>query len=104
MRTVLPGANVSSAAERRDWIFGFVRGPRMTTSGGEWTHNSAARWYVPANTGPYRLAWPANELRSSSWRKRYSSFPVRSEEHTSELQSLTNLVCRLLLEKKKKKT
>src|SRR5258706_8699806 len=29
--------------------------------------------------------------------------PVRSEEHTSELHSLTNLVCRLLLEKKKKK-
>src|SRR5258706_10855436 len=28
----------------------------------------------------------------------------RSEEHTSELQSLTNLVCRLLLEKKKKNT
>src|SRR5438046_10367565 len=28
----------------------------------------------------------------------------RSEEHTSELQSLTNLVCRLLLEKKKQKT
>src|SRR5258706_9622654 len=27
---------------------------------------------------------------------------VRSEEHTSELQSLTNLVCRLLLEKKKR--
>src|SRR5258706_5148057 len=27
--------------------------------------------------------------------------PGRSEEHTSELQSLTNLVCRLLLEKKK---
>src|SRR5258706_12482710 len=27
--------------------------------------------------------------------------PFRSEEHTSELQSLTNLVCRLLLEKKK---
>src|SRR5437016_8896828 len=29
---------------------------------------------------------------------------VRSEEHTSELQSLTNLVCRLLLEKKKNLT
>src|SRR5258706_6224834 len=29
--------------------------------------------------------------------------PDRSEEHTSELQSLTNLVCRLLLEKKKKR-
>src|SRR5258705_8268922 len=29
---------------------------------------------------------------------------VRSEEHTSELQSLRHLVCRLLLEKKKKQT
>src|SRR5438046_4841982 len=28
---------------------------------------------------------------------------IRSEEHTSELQSLTNLVCRLLLEKKNNK-
>src|SRR5438093_10112302 len=33
-------------------------------------------------------------LKLDDWRK------VRSEEHTSELQSLTNLVCRLLLEKK----
>src|SRR5256885_9944308 len=32
----------------------------------------------------------------------YARFP-RSEEHTSELQSPCNLVCRLLLEKKKKK-
>src|SRR5260221_9546828 len=31
-----------------------------------------------------------------------SAPPLRSEEHTSEVQSLTNLVCRLLLEKKKK--
>src|SRR2546422_8610634 len=30
--------------------------------------------------------------------------PVRSEEHTSELQSRLHLVCRLLLEKKKKHT
>ena len=29
--------------------------------------------------------------------------PIRSEEHTSELQSLAYLVCRLLLEKKKEK-
>src|SRR5438046_4810537 len=33
----------------------------------------------------------------------FGKFEVRSEEHTSELQSLTNLVCRLLLEKKKNK-
>src|SRR2546430_8537817 len=30
--------------------------------------------------------------------------PSRSEEHTSELQSQSNLVCRLLLEKKKKRS
>src|SRR5438093_6154705 len=34
--------------------------------------------------------------------RRAPSHATRSEEHTSELQSLTNLVCRLLLEKKKK--
>src|SRR5688572_32662504 len=32
-----------------------------------------------------------------------STNTLRSEEHTSELQSQSNLVCRLLLEKKKKK-
>src|SRR2546427_6840223 len=32
-----------------------------------------------------------------------STLLARSEEHTSELQSQSNLVCRLLLEKKKKK-
>src|SRR2546428_2868887 len=31
-------------------------------------------------------------------------FPARSEEHTSELQSRSDLVCRLLLEKKKNTT
>src|SRR5690606_39564485 len=35
--------------------------------------------------------------------KRDVLFCLRSEEHTSELQSRENLVCRLLLEKKKKK-
>src|SRR5437016_8643883 len=45
-----------------------------------------------------RAAKPASlELKGAR------TLPPRSEEHTSELQSLTNLVCRLLLEKKKKK-
>src|SRR5262249_60892766 len=40
--------------------------------------------------------------RAARKRKRAAGARVgRSEEHTSELQSLTNLVCRLLLEKKK---
>src|SRR5687767_15640477 len=35
--------------------------------------------------------------------ERSGEIAIRSEEHTSELQSLAYLVCRLLLEKKKKK-
>src|SRR5256885_13222455 len=42
--------------------------------------------------------------RKSSGRKRDIDGGERSEEHTSELQSPCNLVCRLLLEKKKKMT
>src|SRR2546427_6872934 len=44
----------------------------------------------------------ANEQTLTSSRCRLSFPVVRSEEHTSELQSQSNLVCRLLLEKKKK--
>src|SRR5262245_63193992 len=39
-------------------------------------------------------------MGNNPWRHRLTQ---RSEEHTSELQSLRHLVCRLLLEKKKKK-
>src|SRR2546430_3761598 len=38
---------------------------------------------------------------SATFQRRTSSIEPRSEEHTSELQSQSNLVCRLLLEKKK---
>src|SRR2546427_5890121 len=41
--------------------------------------------------------------RSEVHRARQHGAAIRSEEHTSELQSQSNLVCRLLLEKKKKK-
>src|SRR5256885_10727677 len=42
--------------------------------------------------------------RTTAGRNMAFSVPWRSEEHTSELQSPCNLVCRLLLEKKKKRT
>src|SRR5438045_4352936 len=47
------------------------------------------------------MAWT-----TSNWPACITLRPIacRSEEHTSELQSLRHLVCRLLLEKKKKKT
>src|SRR5687768_18223648 len=52
---------------------------------------------------------PLDNVLADRLRKRKSPIPVfvarniRSEEHTSELQSRLHLVCRLLLEKKKKK-
>src|SRR5262249_60317759 len=49
-----------------------------------------------------RLQRPCESHRRRCWVLRRAL--LRSEEHTSELQSLTNLVCRLLLEKKKKQT
>src|SRR5260370_8941102 len=45
---------------------------------------------------------PALPRRTSCPRRRRGARHGRSEEHTSELQSHLNLVCRLLLEKKKK--
>src|SRR5262249_60814736 len=53
------------------------------------------------SSSPRRSMLPAAVPRRE--RRRIGSrrtSPARSEEHTSELQSLTNLVCRLLLEKK----
>src|SRR2546427_4952565 len=47
-----------------------------------------------------RAAWLDNGPR---WMGVLFEHPDRSEEHTSELQSQSNLVCRLLLEKKKNK-
>src|SRR2546425_2033940 len=51
--------------------------------------------------------WPVERRSSRTARREGGTGPrrtvgVRSEEHTSELQSLAYLVCRLLLEKKKK--
>src|SRR5262249_61999210 len=70
------------------------------------TPGSAHPWTPPSVEGPSRTRPPpsppgrecAGPLTCPSARVR-----SRSEEHTSELQSLTNLVCRLLLEKKKNK-
>src|SRR2546430_13716763 len=53
-----------------------------------------------------RSRWISRSIHARSSRtvvaSAFLSFRIRSEEHTSELQSQSNLVCRLLLEKKKK--
>src|SRR5438034_4101039 len=56
-----------------------------------WTRRSRSRRSAPCAT------------RSGPSRSSPTSRASRSEEHTSELQSHSDLVCRLLLEKKKKK-
>src|SRR5688572_32155175 len=55
------------------------------------TKNVGGVWAISVETG--RTLW--------KYEQRAGVLPLRSEEHTSELQSQSNLVCRLLLEKKK---
>src|SRR5438093_7941098 len=52
--------------------------------------------------GPQAPGPPSGARRDRHRPGRRREREARSEEHTSELQSLTNLVCRLLLEKKKR--
>src|SRR2546426_6747116 len=64
-------------------------------------------WLAPANERSTTSASPITWSREISAvvmpsLKTCSGESMRSEEHTSELQSPCNLVCRLLLEKKKK--
>src|SRR5690606_41601762 len=73
-----------------------------TTSAASWNEASgtAARCWdsgpLRSDRGSFRAWLPARGRVGSADRDQ-----VRSEEHTSELQSRENLVCRLLLEKKK---
>src|SRR5258708_26627285 len=54
-----------------------------------------------ASPSPSTTTWPVISTAGSP-RAATTTAPRRSEEHTSELQSPDHLVCRLLLEKKKK--
>src|SRR5690349_23345409 len=61
------------------------------------------RWvYLGTFTLPAGNGWDVRISRDSTARGRIAADAVRSEEHTSELQSRRELVCRLLLEKKNK--
>src|SRR2546430_2979890 len=57
--------------------------------------------FLPLNL---RLQHPTLPVSTALQDARISLHDSRSEEHTSELQSQSNLVCRLLLEKKKNNT
>src|SRR2546430_6718276 len=78
------------------------RPPRSTLFPYTTLFRSGLSQTVETVVSPNRITTTTNsspaELKDSS-----SAGFTRSEEHTSELQSQSNLVCRLLLEKKKKK-
>src|SRR3989475_9083451 len=59
-------------------------------------------WYWSADPDPNYILSMQSSWTLDGWSDNYWVPVVRSEEHTSELQSQSNLVCRLLLEKKKK--
>src|SRR2546427_5807245 len=66
---------------------------------------SLTAWSI--TTGATHFCRSSQRIRMAATGKKWVAPVVidqRSEEHTSELQSQSNLVCRLLLEKKKKKT
>src|SRR2546430_13278562 len=63
-------------------------------------HASDSRTWRPSPWHSPVRSRSAPRSCATGWSRRSSS--SRSEEHTSELQSQSNLVCRLLLEKKKK--
>src|SRR5688572_31799538 len=81
------------------------RPPRSTLFPYTTLFRSTAADRVPAATTIRRYGRPRLPLRSALASDDFCQnwCESRSEEHTSELQSQSNLVCRLLLEKKKKK-
>src|SRR5687767_15412379 len=62
----------------------------------------AARWCDQFDPRPHVQGYRANRAGIRGYDRHPGQPDPRSEEHTSELQSLAYLVCRLLLEKKKK--
>src|SRR2546430_8413687 len=86
----------SAASPRTRWSAArrFVPASVMVSVPAE--KSNAARPILPGGLAPAGFQCRRPAIMRCSTRK-------RSEEHTSELQSQSNLVCRLLLEKKKKK-
>src|SRR5262249_59702118 len=74
------------------------RPPRSTLFPTRRSSDLRPRRSAGARRGPLRVA-RVPQRAAARWRSPGAA-ARRSEEHTSELQSLTNLVCRLLLEKK----
>src|SRR2546430_5877408 len=89
----------------RSTLFPYTTLFRSALARAEHLHHHAAdvRQLPPLHGEATRIRDRRVHLRASGLEDRFAAVVSRSEEHTSELQSQSNLVCRLLLEKKKKK-
>src|SRR2546422_10901345 len=76
--------------------------PYTTLFRSRWTRGGARGGSTRPPCGSSSATWPRSIRRSRRRGARSPRTRARSEEHTSELQSRLHLVCRLLLEKKKK--
>src|SRR5688572_33085972 len=84
------------------FFFLMIRRPPRSTL---FPYTTLFRSFVGCSDGVIRLYDPESGQNVGAFKGHNAEIRglVRSEEHTSELQSQSNLVCRLLLEKKKKK-
>src|SRR5258707_4089873 len=83
------------------FFFLMIRRPPRSTL---FPYTTLFRSRGPARSGGEESAVPRSHQEAESAGRQGVRHPGRSEEHTSELQSRQYLVCRLLLEKKKKNT
>src|SRR5947209_13160204 len=93
----------------RSTLFPYTTLFRSPTTGKNPPYGAAINFYLKANLGEKDVAKltitdaSGNKVREIECRApKTGASEARSEEHTSELQSRQYLVCRLLLEKKKK--
>src|SRR5438045_4170810 len=106
-RFELAWKNIEQAAESGDPVNGRV----IEVVKGGLILDLGVRGFLPASLVDIRRVQDLDEFLGQELRAKVialnrsrNNVVLRSEEHTSELQSLRHLVCRLLLEKKKKNT
>src|SRR5699024_5936330 len=96
-----PSISTGSATLSDYRYSGYDRGHLIPAGDGRWSQAAMSATFLLSNMSPQdpsfnRGDWRTLESKVREWAK-------RSEEHTSELQSRFDLVCRLLLEKKNKR-
>src|SRR3989441_12328229 len=101
-RVVVPGVGTFAPAMRRLVAAGLADAVREVARSGRPVLGICLGLQLLLESSDEAPGVPGLGLLAGRVRRFATDLPVRSEEHTSELQSLAYLVCRLLLEKKKK--